>query len=99
MITPLKPAARAVAVHWRQSMSVGLKMSSVSVPSPHSAPVKVLGPKWQNMFISICCQATCAGVGQAPKGAGGLGPQEKATSAAMEQARIREIGFFIKYGF
>ena len=55
-----------------------LNLSSASVPSPHSAPVNVLGPKWKNRFISICCQATWSGVGHAPNGAGAFGPQETA---------------------
>ena len=68
---PPNPACFATATHWLQSSAVGLKISSVSVPSPHSSPVNVFGPKWQNIFISIRCHATCAAVGTGPYGAGG----------------------------
>ena len=44
----------------------GAKTSGCSRPSPHSALVKVLGPKWTNMLVSMRCHASCSGVGRAP---------------------------------
>ncbi|NUW34611.1 discoidin domain-containing protein [Nonomuraea sp. SMC257] len=62
-MTFLKPASLNVAAHWSVSRSVGLKTSGSSVPSPHSRPVKVLGPKWTNPVSSSRCQASCRAVG------------------------------------
>jgi hypothetical protein len=47
MIIPFAPAALATRHHWRQSKLVGLKISSGSVPSPHSLSVNVLGQNAQ----------------------------------------------------
>ena len=81
MIIPLNPASFAVLAHCLQSRSVGLNMSSGSVPSPHSLPLKVLGPKWTNMLRSIICHLTWAGEGMAPYGSGPL-PHEQMRAAA-----------------
>ena len=55
---PFIPAALATEAHCLQSMAVGLKSSAFSLPLPHSAPVKVFGPKWMNILYSICCHST-----------------------------------------
>ena len=41
----LRQAALAIDVHCSQSSWDGLKMFSASLPSPHSFPVNVFGPK------------------------------------------------------
>ena len=63
---PPMPAWLATSTHWRQSRALGANTSAASSPLPHSAPVNVLGPKWQNMFISMRCHASCASVGTGP---------------------------------
>ena len=87
-IIPFIPAAAAVAAHCRQSSCDGWKRSSGSEPVPHSNPLKVFGPKWQNMFISICCHSSCSAVGTGPKGAGGRAVQAAAASNIKREQRF-----------
>jgi len=58
------PASLQTLTHCRLSSCVGLKMDGFSVPSPHSLSVKVLTVKCIKAMNSICCQASCCGVGR-----------------------------------
>ena len=62
-ISPFIPPSAAVFAHCLASNSVGLKIASDSVPSPHSLPVKVFTVKWIKQKNSMFSYAICLTLG------------------------------------
>lgn len=76
---------------------MGLKTEGSDFPSPHSELVKVLGPKWRNMAISVSCHESCWEVGMGRSGSGGGGwrrESEEGREKVRRKMKNGEMGWW-----